>query len=297
MTLDRSLRVPGPAAAAAALQAAFADARPGRGSLGLGLLLLLCASAPAIAADDGGDPFAFTLIDAGRGLTMHKELYALPFTYADRYHGASTEAVFQLSAKHDLFGTGFYFAYTQISFWQAYDANGSSPFRDTNYNPEIFYRRPASRLGPVLAGCDAGLEHESNGQRLPLSRSWNLLYVAPHAHGERWLAYLKLRYRLPEDDKTSPEDALGDDNPDITDYLGYTDLHLYYALPRGHLLHLLVRGHLGSGRGNASLNWSFPVPGDVEAWFVVRLFSGYGESLLDYDRPVSRVGVGVMFNR
>ncbi|MBE0567162.1 MAG: phospholipase A [Krumholzibacteria bacterium] len=271
MTLDRSLRL-------------------------LGLLLLLCAAAPAIA-DDDADPAAFTLIDAGRGLTMHKEIYALPFTHANRYSGAGTEAVFQLSAKHDLFATRFYFAYTQISFWQAYDTGGSSPFRDTNYNPEIFYRHPESRLGPGLAGFDAGAEHESNGQRLPLSRSWNLLYVAPHCHGERWLVYLKLRYRVPEDDKTSPDDPLGDDNPDITDYLGYSDLHLYYALPRGHLLHFLMRGYLGTTKGNVSLNWSFPVPGDMDAYLVARFFSGYGESLLDYDKSINRIGVGVMFNR
>lgn len=258
------------------------------------LLLVLCAPLATAFADES---VTFSLIDTSRGLTMHKELYALPFTHANRYHGAETEAVFQLSAKHDIFGSRFFFAYTQISFWQAYDTGGSSPFRDTNYNPEIFYRHPESRLGAGLAGFAAGAEHESNGQRLPLSRSWNLLYLAPHYHGEHWLVYLKLRYRIPENDKTSPDDPLGDDNPDITDYLGHSDLHLYYALPRGHLLHFLMRGYLGTSRGNVSLNWSFPVPGNMDAYLVARFFSGYGESLMDYDRSINRIGIGFMFDR
>ncbi|MFO7609497.1 MAG: phospholipase A [Candidatus Krumholzibacteriia bacterium] len=260
-----------------------------------GLLVLLLCATPAASVTD--ESVTFSLIDPGRGLTMHKELYALPYTHANRYHGAESEAIFQLSAKHDLFGSRFYFAYTQISFWQAYDTGGSSPFRDTNYNPEIFYRHPESRVGAALLGFDAGAEHESNGQRLPLSRSWNLLYVAPYYHGERWLVYFKLRYRIPEDDKTSPDDPLGDDNPDITDYLGYSDLHLYYALPRGHLLHFLMRGYLGTSRGNVSLSYSFPFPGDMDAYLVARFFSGYGESLLDYDKSINRIGVGVMFDR
>ncbi|MBK7190401.1 MAG: phospholipase A [bacterium] len=44
--------------------------------------------------------------------------------------------MFQLSFKQALGGTGLYFGYTQISFWQAYDVQNSSPFRGTDYNPD-----------------------------------------------------------------------------------------------------------------------------------------------------------------
>jgi phospholipase A1 len=204
---------------------------------------------------------------------------------------------FQLSAKHNFFGTRLYFAYTQISFWQAYNTKESSPFRDTNYNPEIFYRFKERPLDRGWLGADAGFEHESNGQRVPLSRSWNLLYLAPFYHRDNWLAYAKLRYRLPEDPKETPDSAEGDDNPDITDYLGYSDIHFYYLLPHGHLLHLLVRGYLGTSKGNVSLNYSIPMTGDKDAFLVARLFSGYGESMLDYNRSINRIGIGLMFNR
>ena len=262
----------------------------------LALLLVHATPVGCIAAEQSeAEPFA--RIDTGHGLTLHKEMYFLPYSYSEDYDGAETEIIFQLSAKHDLFGSRFYFAYTQISFWQAYNTKASSPFRDTNYNPEIFYRFPENRVGGGLLGADAGFEHESNGQRVPLSRSWNLVYLAPFWHGDDWLVYVKLRWRVPESAKESPDDPIGDDNPDITDYLGYSDIHLEYRLPRRHLLHFAMRGYIGTTKGNVSLSYSIPMTDEDDTRFVLRLFSGYGESLLDYDRYINRVGVGFTFNR
>ncbi len=250
---------------------------------------------PACRAGDGAGDFALVRTDPG--LSLHKEMFMLPFTYSDEYHGRHTEAVFQLSAKHRLFGSRFYAAYTQISFWQAYDYRNSSPFRDTNYNPEIFYRFERSGTRPGRLGADAGLEHESNGQLLPLSRSWNLLYVAPWYERGDLLLYAKLRYRVPEKGKTSPADPEGDDNPDITDYLGHSDLHAFWRFAGAHQLHLALRGVIGSGKGNVSLAYSCPMPRGEGSFLFLRLSHGYGESLMDYRHSISRVGVGVAFTR
>jgi phospholipase A1 len=258
----------------------------------LAVVATLGSLQPASAA-----PYEFPLIQTGTGLTLHKEMFVQPFTYAEVYDGSQAEVVFQLSAKHDIFGSGFYLAYSQISFWQAYDRNNSSPFRDTNYNPEVFYRAPETTWGSGLLGADAGFEHESNGQPVPMSRSWNLLYLAPYYHGDNWLAYVKLRYRVPEEKKETPLSPLGDDNPDITDYLGYSDVHLYYLLANEHLLHFLTRGFVGTGKGNVSLTYSLPVPRSEGGFIMFRLFHGYGESLLDYNRTITRIGIGLMFNR
>jgi len=260
----------------------------------LPLLAALVAPALSSAVAPAGD---FQLIHTGPGLTLHKELFMLPYTYSDEYNGRHTEALFQLSAKHRLFDTRFYFAYTQISFWQAYDYRGSAPFRDTNYNPEIFYRLRPRAWGGGRLGADAGFEHESNGQRVPLSRSWNLFYFAPWYQRGNLLAYVKVRYRVPEEGKTSPDDAEGDDNPDITDYLGYSDAHVFYRFAGEHMLHATMRGVIGSGRGNASLAYSLPVPRGESSYFVLRLSHGYGESLMDYRKSISRIGIGIMFAR
>ncbi|MCP4550033.1 MAG: phospholipase A [bacterium] len=261
-------------------------------SAALFLTILSLTSATAVAT-----PFEFPLIQTGRGLTLHKTMGILPFTYAEEYHGQQSEVIFQVSAKHNLFGSRFYVAYSQISFWQAYDSENSAPFRDTNYNPEIFYRSREVNLGSGSLGVDVGFEHESNGQLVQLSRSWNLLYIAPFHHGDNWLAYAKLRYRIPEEEKETPDSPLGDDNPDITDYLGYSDLHLYYRLPREHLVHLMLRGYLGADKGNISMNYSLPLPRSEDSFLQLRLFHGYGESLLDYRQCITRVGIGIMFNR
>jgi len=263
-------------------------------SLSIVCVLVVCFAVSAGAEDP---PVDFQMIRVSPGLSLHKEMFMLPVTFSSEYNGAQTETVFQLSAKHRLLGSGFYFGYTQISFWQAYDHKNSAPFRETNYNPELFYRWKRFGLWGGQVGADIGFEHESNGQRVGLSRSWNLLYISGYYWRSNMLLHLKLRYRIPEDEKETPDAAVGDDNPDITDYLGYSDLTVMFRLPRNHLLRLKLRGNIGKGRGGVVLTYSLPVPKSEQSFFVVRLSHGYGESLVDYKRSLDRIGVGIMFRR
>jgi phospholipase A1 len=243
------------------------------------------------------DTAKFQIIRTGYGLSMHKEMFMLPVTISEEYDGAQTEAVFQVSAKHRLFGSRFYFAYKQISFWQAYDHDNSAPFRETNYNPEIFYRTKTTEFQKGIVGADLGLEHESNGQVVGPSRSWNLLYACPYYYRNNLLIYLKLRYRIPEDEKESPNSPVGDDNPDITDYYGHNDLHIYYEIPNRHSVHLLLRGNLSTGMGAMNLMYTIPVPHSESSHFAIRLSHGYGESMVDYKKSLTRIGFGFMFKR
>lgn len=242
-------------------------------------------------------PESFQLIRTGPGLSLHKDMFMLPATFSDEYNGARTEAVFQMSAKHRIFDLPVYFAYTQISFWQAYDHNNSAPFRETNYNPELFYRTKRFPFHSGQVGADIGFEHESNGQKPPISRSWNLLYISPYYYCSNLLLYLKFRYRIPEDKKEYPEAAVGDDNPDITDFLGYSDIQLFYRFSWHHLLHLMLRGNVNTGKGGLILSYGVPVPRSEMSYFIVRISHGYGESLVDYNRSLTRIGFGIMFSR
>ena len=60
---------------------------------------------------------------------------------------SDVELKFQFSAKVNLaervFGNygDVYFGYTQRSWWQAYNTDASSPFRETNYEPEYSHSR------------------------------------------------------------------------------------------------------------------------------------------------------------
>jgi phospholipase A1 len=235
------------------------------------------------------DTEVLSLIQSANGLSVHKEMYLLPVTTSNRYYGAQTEMEFQLSVKERILSSNFYFGYTQKSFWQAYDFANSSPFRETNYNPEIFYRTGGTNVNFGQWKMDVGFEHESNGQSGAISRSWNRVYIAPYLPRHDSLWYLKLWYRIPVD--------LGvDDNPDILDYMGYGELHFKKRFGHGQLIHAMLRGNTTTGYGAISINYSIPGPSD-NYFYLIRLFSGYGESLIDYNHEVNRIGFGIILAR
>jgi phospholipase A1 len=238
----------------------------------------------------------YSIVSVARGLSTHKPMYLMPITYSEDITGLNTEVVFQISAKQRLFARNLYFGYTQRSYWQLFDEERSRPFRETNYNPEVFYRWTPDPARYKHWGADIGVEHESNGKDLPDSRSWNRLYLAPFQAKGRHLFYAKLWYRLPEDRKRDANDPKGDDNPDIEDFYGYTELHFQRQFFGKHLGHLMARGNPATGKGAFSLTYSLPSP-DGYAFYALSLWHGYGESLIDYNRQVTRIGIGVMLSR
>ncbi|MFZ5844370.1 MAG: phospholipase A [Pseudomonadota bacterium] len=234
-------------------------------------------------------------IDSKGGVSFHKDMFIAPFSYNERFTGSESETVFQLSFKARILGGPLFFGYTQRSFWQAYDSEESAPFRETNYNPEVFARfQPGNWLSRQW-GFDVGIEHESNGKRVPESRSWNKVYGAMFHEGDDDVIWLKAWYRLPEKKKDDPLDAEGDDNPDIDDYYGDAELRYRRCLDGKvcrHLFNGMVRGNLETGKGAIELSWSFPTGSEQTSWYIY-LFSGYGESLIDYNNAENRIAIGV----
>ncbi|MGH8481150.1 MAG: phospholipase A [Nevskiaceae bacterium] len=270
------------------------------------LLFLACATAQAQtgggtpAGDsrigDKVDPDAYSILSEARGLNTHRPMYLYPATWAEEFHGGETELVFQLSGKWRVFGSNFYLAYTQKSFWQWVNNDQSSPFRETNHAPEIFYRWELDKKRFNYWSVDLGAEHESNGKSFPDSRSWNRVYLAPFQAKGRGLAYLKFWYRIPEGGPSSPTNPDGDDNPDITDYLGYGELSYSRQLGNRQLLTLMVRGNPATGYGATQLTWSIP-SGESWVFWGASVFHGYGESLTFYNEEITRLMVGVMLAR
>lgn len=185
-----------------------------------------------------------------------------------------------------------YAAYTNRSFWQAYNSEYSQPFRETNHSPELWAEFPsrARFLGVTNVANRFGFVHQSNGQSEPLSRGWDRIYGEFLFERGRWGLSLKPWYILDDDDR---------DNPDIEDYLGHGEARLLWSVPdHRHVLTLMVRNQLESGfdRGAAELSWSFPFFGYPWVKGYLQYFYGYGESLIDYDRRVNRIGIGVAFS-
>lgn len=192
-----------------------------------------------------------------------------------------------------------WFAYTQQSYWQLFSPHISRPFRTTDHEPELVYVYPLdlARGGHWhwrFAGL--GLVHQSNGQSLPLSRSWNRVYLM--AGGElddRWSLQARLWRRLPERD-----DA--DDNPHIQQFVGRGEVRLAWQVHPKHTLGLTLRHALRSGgKGSARLEWlrtlgEGPDGRSSNLRLHAQLFSGYGDSLVDYnvERRVFMLGISLL---
>jgi len=107
---------------------------------------------------------------------------------------------------------------------------------------------------------------------------------------------LKITHRLPEDNKENPGDTKGDDNPDITDYYGYGELDLCQQFYKKHMVHLMLRGNFRTKKGAVAITYSLPgLSGNT--FYMIKAFHGYGDSLVDYNKSISRIGIGIMLSR
>jgi len=214
--------------------------------------------------------------------------------FAEEGDFQSVEAKFQLSIKGRLATTddhrwGLWFAYTQLSLWQAYSSDMSHPFRETNYEPEIFGSfRPGVEVGGMQWNLlNFGFNHQSNGRSDPISRSWDRLFVEAGFERDNFVLLARAWTRInPPDDE--------DDNPDITDYYGYGQLTGFYKW-RDNSFTLMGRGNLATGKGAAQFTWATrPLLGPMRGYFQV--FTGYGESMIDYNWNQTTFGLGVTVN-
>lgn len=238
-------------------------------------------------------------------LTFHRSNYVLTgFTQP-------TQVKFQFSFKYDLWPSSshhtVYLAYTQKSLWDLYDK--SSPFRESNYAPEIFYAHyHAEHHGQPNRGCglfseQLGFEHESNGEAGRASRSWNRVFAEAQAtcYGEPGYGLLGLRVWYP----------IGvAENRTITRTQGYGELLMGVGVDDDDLhMNGLVTAALRKGTsrnlGKGSLTvdarwrptyqrllgkaWKFA----PYLWF--QFFGGYGETLGTYAARTTSVRLGIGF--
>ncbi|WP_404377228.1 phospholipase A [Vreelandella aquamarina] len=240
-------------------------------------------------------------------ITTHRTNYLFPISYnanqnaedfrsiSDEVGPDSGEVKFQFSAKFNMIENVFgdigdvYFAYTQRSWWQAYNTDASSPFRETNYEPEIFidFDNAWSALGWVNTRNRISFIHQSNGRSDPLSRSWNRVYLESTFQSGDWALTLAPHWRVPESEGD-------DDNPDIERYVGYGDIRLAKRLQNNHEFAGQLRGNPSTGNYGTQVDYSWPAFNGVRAH--VQYYYGYGESMIDYDNRVHRLSLGFSLN-
>ena len=243
-------------------------------------------------------------------LRPYKPMYILPISYTDHINKTpsssapgrtaaspsdldSVEARFQFSVKtkvvENLIGDNgdLWLGYTQSSRWQVYNEELSRPFRETNYEPEamLVFHTDYELFGFNGVMASIGLNHQSNGRDQPQSRNWNRVIAQVGFERDDWIIMLRPWWRLPESDSS-------DDNPGIENYIGRGEITVARKW-QGHVFSLQARHSLRGGensRGSAQAAWSFPIAGDFKGY--VQLFSGYGESLIDFNNRQTVIGLG-----
>ena len=276
------------------------------------LSLAFCASIFAATPNSQNDVIdkRMALEDVGKNnafvISFYKPTYFLPAYYtahqdnsvylnSDQQKLQNFDFKFQFSFKvpiaRQLFGyrSTLYLAYTQLSYWQAY---AKSPFfRESNYEPELFL---SNRLNfPGVFGwhaktLDFGVVHQSNGRGGDMERSWNRVYAdLVLAHNDLavnlrpWYIIDDSSYRL--------------HNRDIYQYLGYGEMIVSYKF-HDNTFSLQMRNILDSGFKNGSelFTWSFPLATHLRGY--AQLFSGYGQSLIEYNHYTNSAGIGIALN-
>jgi len=183
---------------------------------------------------------------------------------------------------------GLWFAYSQFSTWQVFNGELSRPFRTTDHEPEVIYSYPTDFHLPGgwrMRYAGLGLVHQSNGQDLPYSRSWNRVYLMGGVElNDTFVITARLWSRLSESDAD-------DDNPDITRYLGHGDVRAAWQVDRLNQVGIMVRG----GKGAVRLEWLKTIGDPVKSnlRFQAQLFHGYGDTLVDYNRKRTVFTVGL----
>ena len=191
-----------------------------------------------------------------------------------------------------------WFAYSQQSYWQLFTPQLSRPFRSTDHEPEVLYVAPVQSAQPHewrmrLGGV--GLVHQSNGQSLPLSRSWNRVYLLGGFERDNVQVYGRLWQRI-------NENSANDDNPNISNYIGRGELVARWQPDRENLFTFTGRHAMNrNGHGSAKLEWfrtladtGIGLPSGLRLH--AQIFSGYGDTLLDYNfaRTVLSLGFSLV---
>ncbi|APW40011.1 phospholipase [Rhodoferax koreense] len=200
-----------------------------------------------------------------------------------------------LTRGHPTLSDSIWFGYTQQSYWQLFSPALSRPFRATDHEPEVIYVYPTDAQLPGgwrLRYSGLGLVHQSNGQNLPLSRSWNRYYVmAGMEKDNKFRFQARLWQRIKESDGN-------DDNPDMVDYIGRGEFMGAWNYDKDNTFIATLRSTLRSpNRGSLRLEW-LQALGNADSKrsqlrFHTQLFTGYGDSLIDYNRKRTVLSFGL----
>ena len=235
--------------------------------------------------------------DRGRAVNFfnHKHNFISPVGYVHKLKNGrnDTEFVFQLSIKLPIIGnpdkTVLFAAYTQKSFWQVYNSKESRPFREHNYNPDVFLKSAGKTFN-----VDLGIEHESNGKSDPNTRAYNRTYLKLNLNTAPVKISLKGWMTLSEEQALAQYYKYMDKERSIDDYYGNCELEMTWFIGKAHFYNL-GRYNPKTGYGAYRGNFSFATSGWIAPF--LEYFKGYGDSLIDYNHSLERYMLGIIISR
>lgn len=250
------------------------------------------------------------------GMEPHYPNYLLPFgitskpyksyILSDEYkkYEAELQVSLKLKITDNIFGFDerYYFAYTHKAMWQVYAE--SSPFRETNYNPEFFIVLPVYTSSlESLKKVQLSISHISNGQgdnrnieypegiKNPGHRSRSMNFLEFMAFFEYKNLYTDIKLWTPYRHNQNLKD-----NDDIMDYYGYASAKLTYFYGKN-MATLMGRVNPATGKGAIESTYSYPLDMYDDTYLFIKGFSGYGETLIDYNNYISKISIGISFSR
>lgn len=224
--------------------------------------------------------------------------------------GAFPNTRFQISLRYTPFSadtwiadkwsgiTNVFVTYTQNTEW---DMEGeSAPFLDSMFKPELqyFWRDIFKEKKGILERMDltAAISHESNGRNGAGSRSINYVIARPTLYfgdQKRLNGYLAPGFWF----------YFGSisDNPEIRHYRGHADVKAAIQWADSVQLASLFRMGDELEKGSMQLDLTYPlgeITGDgLDIYLHVQYFTGYGQTLLNYNRREQALRAGFSFYR
>ncbi|MDY0279978.1 MAG: phospholipase A [Salinivirgaceae bacterium] len=181
--------------------------------------------------------------------------------------------------------TYLFFTYRQKAFWNVYDE--SSPFREINYNPAFAIAKPLFRNGIIQGIILLQMEHESNGRDGEKSRSWNYpsLFCA-----------IKFSPKVTGSVKIWVPLGNMEDNKDITDYKGFSQLQCSYQVGKRIILETEINKSFKlNWKGSVQLGFYYQIAKNSNQHLYAEYFLGYAEDLINYNRATQKIRVGISF--
>lgn len=222
--------------------------------------------------------------------TIYKDNYIITGTTpTEEPTSDNTDIKYQISFKHRLtdaslpWNSYLFLTYTQKAFWDIY--TWSSPFSEINFNPGAGLGKLLFKDGELLGSLALQVEHESNGRDSIQSRSWNFvsgsytMIVTPQTvlQLKAWLPFLYKR-----------------DNPDLIDYVGYTQAIYIWEIKKNRLIFdVLGRKGARGWKGNMQAQLSYRPTPSGKAFITLQWYHGYAENLIHYERKTNMVRLGL----